>query len=152
MKHSKTPLICMFSFLLTGMISCQKNLDVAPSSSLEKQMASGKQEFSIGLFMSGPEVLVGDSAVFSTWVFAPDINCGKVVLQKLNSKTKKWENLKNAEYTNVYSAVHVIYNLKLSDSGYYRWHYISGENCSFKSKPNEGLYLSVVTEYSEEPY
>src|SRR5687768_6621809 len=100
MKHSKTTLICLFSILFSGMLSCTKTTDIEPNGSIDRKLSGSKPEVSVGLIMSGPEVLVGESAYFEPFIFVANgevafDGCGKLILQKLNAQSNKWEDVNN---------------------------------------------------------
>lgn len=142
-------------FLLVILASCQKDLEVAPSKKPVQQLLGGKENFSIGMIMSGPEVLVGESSYFEPFIYIMNggesgLDCGTLSLQKLNAQSKKWEDVKNAQFNYYYGVLYTIESTSYADEGYYRWHYRTSNNCKYKTTIGGSLYLDVVDEYSEE--
>ncbi|MGZ5242816.1 MAG: hypothetical protein ACXWDO_05090 [Bacteroidia bacterium] len=148
MKYTKNTMWMMFAFLLTGLMSCQKATDVQPQRTLESKSANGKEGVTVYMYINEDVVTEGSAGIFYADVVAVNgnVNCGKITLQKWNPKRMKWDIIKAAQDMELSygSATYSIDQTTLADSGSYRWVYVSGANCGFKSANSGSLDLVVV--------
>ncbi|MGZ5242815.1 MAG: hypothetical protein ACXWEY_08150 [Bacteroidia bacterium] len=146
MKQTKTTLMLMLAFLLTGMVSCTKTINVKPDNVPTRQMAV-KADVTVDMSNNGP-VMEGNEAIFTAVINSTStVNCGKISLQKYDAVLATWvavDGAGNMDVTNG-TATFTIAVAAMSDNGSYRWHYVaSGSGCDFKEAKSNGLDLVVI--------
>jgi hypothetical protein len=132
----------MLAFLITGMVSCTKTMDVNPDGTIERHLA--KTPVTTTLTLNSP-VIVGDPVTFSA-ATSPAVTCGKITLEKWNTDSLKWFAVDGATNMGIEddgSASYTINEAASTDAGSYRFHYIASGQCEYSEEKSNGAELIV---------
>ena len=146
MKNTRITFLSIFAFLLISATSCQKDMEVQPNGTIERQASVTKEDITVIMIMGSDEYMQGEEAYFEAYVLnsSSPVDCGKFTLQKFNSNTAQWENIKAAQNLSTKNPVYIIKSVKLSYAGTYRWQYNAPNGCKFNSTVTGGLAINVI--------
>ncbi len=149
-NYISASIIFISALFLFAFHGCSKEMEVLPGATVEKQVLAGREDVVIFMMINDDQVLKGTEAAFYAFINGRNagVDCGRISLQRLNARTGKWEPVAGAQNMEVMygSAIYSISEASLADNGIYRWHYIPGGSCAFKTAQSGSLELVVVEE------